>query len=113
MARLALPTRKLKIGDRVLIRLSSRLPYAGQVGIVVEIKDDDLYGAILVRFDDSLQFRYTWSDLLRLTSSASRPPCSFPRSGTGGARLKDQVNRVIKLCIFRDSAKSRERCAQD
>jgi hypothetical protein len=73
MAWQALPTRKLKIGDRVLIRLSSRLPYSGEVGIVLEINDDDIYGAILVRFGDSLQFRYTWSELLLLTPLASPP----------------------------------------
>jgi hypothetical protein len=76
MARQALPTRKLRIGDRVRIQLSSRLPYAGQVGIVLEINDDDVYGAILVRFDDNLEFRYAWSELLLLTSSACRPPRS-------------------------------------
>ncbi len=64
MASQALPTRKPKIGDRVRIRLSSRLPYAGQVGIIVEINDDYVYGAILVCFSDSLPFRYTWSELL-------------------------------------------------
>ena len=92
MARKALPTRKLKIGDRVLIRLSSRLPYAGQVGIVLEINDDDVYGAILVRFGDSLQFRYTWSELLLLTPSASRPARSFPgkwHSGRASNMPKD------------------------
>jgi hypothetical protein len=100
MARKALPTRKLKIGDRVLIRLSSRLPYAGQVGIVLEINEDDVYGAILVRFSDSLQFRYTWSELLLLTSSASRPPRSSPGGGIAGARLKDQVIQALKLWLL-------------
>jgi hypothetical protein len=97
MARQALPTLKLRIGDRVLIRLSSRLPYAGQVGIVSEINDDDVYGAILVRFSDSLQFRYTWSELLLLTWSASRPPRSSLRSCIAGARLKDQVIEAVTL----------------
>jgi len=100
MARQALPTRRLKIGDRVLIRLRFRLPYAGQVGIVLEINDDDVYGAILVRFSDSLQFRYAWSELLLLTPSASRPPCSSPGSGIAGARLKEQVIQVVKLWRF-------------
>jgi hypothetical protein len=69
MASQALPARKPKIDDRVRIRLGPRLPYAGQVGIVVEINDDDVYGAILVRFSDSLQFRYTWSELSLLPYS--------------------------------------------
>ena len=112
MARQALPTRKLKIGDRVLIRLSSRLPYAGQVGIVLEINDDDVYGAILVRFGDGLQFRYRWSDLLLLTPPASRPPRSSPGSSIAGARLKHQVIQAVKLWrLLRNCKLERSVCA--
>ena len=40
--------------------------YADRIGVVVEINDDDVYGAILVRFSEGLQFRYTRSELLFL-----------------------------------------------
>jgi hypothetical protein len=66
MARQKLQTHNPKAGDRVLIRMSSRSPYAGQMGVVVEINDADVYGAILVRFSDGLQFRYTQAELLFL-----------------------------------------------
>ena len=66
MARPTAGTYDSKIGDKVLIRMSSRAPYAGRIGVVVGINDDDLYGAILVRFSDGLQFRYTRPELLFL-----------------------------------------------
>lgn len=59
-------THQLKAHDKVFIHLNSRSPYAGRIGIVNEINDDDRYGAVLVRFSDGLQFRYTWSELLPL-----------------------------------------------
>jgi hypothetical protein len=62
-----------KVGDRVLIRLSPRSPYAGQIGIVTGINKDDAYGAILVRFGDDLQFRYAWSEVELLAPSHSTP----------------------------------------
>ena len=55
----------------MLIRMSSGSPYPGQMGVVVEINDGDVYGAILVRFSDGLQFRYRESELLPLVLSAS------------------------------------------
>ena len=76
MARQKLRTHNPKPGDRVLIRMSLRSPYPGQMGVVVEIKDDDIYGAILVRFSDGLQFRYTPAELLflgLLPSQLTRP----------------------------------------
>ena len=66
MARQTPPTHQLKARDKVLIRMNSRSPYAGRIGIVIEINDDDVYGALLVRFSDGLQFRYTRSELLPL-----------------------------------------------
>jgi hypothetical protein len=66
MARQKLQTHNPKAGDRVLIRMSSGSPYPGQMGVVVEINDGDVYGAILVRFSDGLQFRYTPAELLFL-----------------------------------------------
>ena len=76
MASQKLQTQNPKTGDRVLIRMSSRLPYSGQMGVVVEINNDDIYGAILVRFTDGLQFRYTQAELLflgLLPSQLTRP----------------------------------------
>jgi hypothetical protein len=66
MARQTSATHQLKAGDKVFIRMNSRSPYTGRIGIVIEIDDDDVYGAILVRFSDGLQFRYTGSELLPL-----------------------------------------------
>ena len=62
-----------KVGDRVLIRLSPRSPYAGQIGIVTGINKDDAYGAILVRFRDDLQFRYASSEVVLLAPSRLTP----------------------------------------
>ena len=50
----------------MFILMNSRSPYPGRIGVVVEINDDDLYGPILVRFNDGLQFRYKQSELLFL-----------------------------------------------
>ena len=61
-----LGTYESNVGDKVLIQLNSRSPYAGRIGVVVEINDDDVYGPILIRFSDGLQFRYKRSELLFL-----------------------------------------------
>jgi len=66
MARPTSGTHDAKVGDKVLIRMTARSPYAGRIGAVVEINDGDVYGPILVRFTDGLQFRYTRSELLFL-----------------------------------------------
>jgi hypothetical protein len=71
MARQTLGTHHLKARDKVFIRMNSHSPYAGRIGIVIGIDDDDVYGAVLVRFSDGLQFRYTRSDLLPLALLAS------------------------------------------
>jgi hypothetical protein len=71
MAHQTLTKHEPKSGDRVLIRPNSCSPYAGQIGIVVEINHEDAYGPILVRFSDGLQFRYRESELLPLVLSAS------------------------------------------
>ena len=75
----ALGTYDSKVGDKVLIRMSSRSPYAGRIGVVVEINDDDLYGAILVRFSDGLQFRYARPELLFLALLPSHLSASSGR----------------------------------
>jgi hypothetical protein len=59
-------THDSKVGDKVLIQMNSRSPYAGRIGVVAEINNDDVYGPVLVRFSDGLQFRYTQSELLFL-----------------------------------------------
>jgi hypothetical protein len=68
------PTHRPTVGERVFIQPSSRSPYAGRIGTIAGINDDDIYGAILVRFADGLQFRYTSSELVFLAPSPSHSP---------------------------------------
>ena len=64
MTRQTAPMPQTKVGDRVFIQRSSHTPYAGQIGTVTEINNDDVYRPILVRFTDGLQFRYAQSELI-------------------------------------------------
>jgi hypothetical protein len=60
--------RPLEVGD--LVRVCRKLsPLFGQIGKVVEVAFNDVYGPFLVRFENGFRFRYQRSELAALTSN--------------------------------------------
>jgi hypothetical protein len=54
---------RFKVGESVQVRRNRRSPYSGCSGCVVDFNPDDRFGAYLIRFDDSLEFRYSRDEL--------------------------------------------------
>ena len=54
---------RFKVGESVRVRRNRRSPYSGCSGSVIDFDPDDRFGAYLIQFDDSLQFRYRRDEL--------------------------------------------------
>ena len=63
MSRVKETTTMFHIGDIVRIRFSIRSPYAGHIGTIYQVDPFETGSEYLVRFPDTLAFRYTGDEM--------------------------------------------------